>query len=217
ATTCSVWATTIRSSTGTPAPTPGSSSTTAATSLARGSTRSRSITGAPPRSSTLPVRCSRTTSVASTGRSDPRRMRRAHLLRAALAYLRIAVTPTAVRGADLVEVQRRPSRALPPWIDKWLSRCRDVAAVAAAADRIDDRGVAEKLRLLHADLERLANIADEGTTRDVLTAVRDDIGLGRAMTLLDGGRGGDGSSHLDDLEGLLQVADLHDDPAGFDP
>jgi len=138
-------------------------------------------------------------------------------LRAALAYLRIAVTPTAVRGADLVEVQRRPSRALPPWIDKWLSRCRDVAAVAAAADRIDDRGVAEKLRLLHADLERLANIADEGTTRDVLTAVRDDIGLGRAMTLLDGGRGGDGSSHLDDLEGLLQVADLHADPAGFEP
>ena len=122
-------------------------------------------------------------------------------LRAALAYLRVAVTPTAVRGADLVEVQRRPSRALPPWIDKWLSRCRDVASVAAAADRIDDRGVAEKLRLLHADLERLANIADEGTTRDVLTAVRDDIGLGRAMTLLDGGRGGDGSSHLDDLEG----------------
>src|SRR5204862_138717 len=55
-------------------------------------------------------------------------------LRAALAYLRIAVTPTAVRGADLVEVQRRPSRALPPWIDKWLSRCRDVASVAAAAD-----------------------------------------------------------------------------------
>ena len=138
-------------------------------------------------------------------------------LRAALAYLRVAVTPTAVRGADLVEVQRRPSRALPPWIDKWLSRCRDVAAVAAAADRIDDRGVAEKLRLLHADLERLANIADEGTTRDVLTAVRDDIGLGRAMTLLDGGRGGDGSSHLDDLEGLLQVADLHADPAGFEP
>ena len=137
-------------------------------------------------------------------------------LRAALAYLRIAVTPNAVRGSDLVEVHRRPSRGLPPWIDKWLSRCDDVAAVAAAADRIDDRGVAEKLRLLHADLERLARTAEEGSTRDVLTAVRDDIGLGRAMTLLDGGRGGDGSSHLDDLEGLLQVADLHADPAGFE-
>ena len=137
-------------------------------------------------------------------------------LRAALAYLRIAVTPTAVRGADLVEVHRRPSRALPPWIDKWLSRCDDVAAVAAAADRIDDNAVGDKLRLLHADLDRLARTATEGSTRDVLTAVRDDIGLGRAMTLLDGGRGGDGSSHLDDLEGLLQVADLHDDPAGFE-
>ena len=137
-------------------------------------------------------------------------------LRAALAYLRIAVTPGAVRAVDLVEVQRRPSRGLPPWIDKWLNRCGDVAAVGAAADRIDDGKVADKLRGLHADLERLARTAEKGSTRDVLTAVRDDIGLGRAMTLLDGGRGGDGSSHLDDLEGLLQVADLHDEPSGFE-
>src|SRR5204862_136617 len=79
---------------GSPAPTPGASSTTAATSLARGSTRSRSITGAPPRSSTLRVRCSRTTSVASTSRSDPRRMRRSTLPRCESASTR----PTAARA-----------------------------------------------------------------------------------------------------------------------
>jgi DNA helicase-2/ATP-dependent DNA helicase PcrA len=37
------------------------------------------------------------------------------------------------------------------------------------------------------------------------------------MTLLDSTGGGDGSSHLDDLEALLQVADLHPDVATFEP
>ena len=43
--------------------------------------------------------------------------------------------------------------------------------------------------------------------------VDDQIGLGGAMELLDASRGGEsGSSHLDDLEALEQVADLHPDP-----
>ncbi len=136
-------------------------------------------------------------------------------LRAALAYLRIAADPDAVQGADLVEVYRRPSRGLPNWIDKWLSKCRTVDGVSAAADRIDDDKVAGKLRQMHNDLHRLVHVARRGSTREVLVAVRDDIGLGSAMTLLDSG-GGDGSSHLDDLEALLQVADLHPDPTTFE-
>ena len=51
----------------------------------------------------------------------------------------------------------------------------------------------------------------------MLEAVRDEVGLGTAMSLLDRTGGGQGSSHLDDLEGLLGVADLHPDPAGFEP
>ena len=35
------------------------------------------------------------------------------------------------------------------------------------------------------------------------TVVRDDVGLGSAMTMLDRTGAGQGSSHLDDLEGLL--------------
>jgi DNA helicase-2/ATP-dependent DNA helicase PcrA len=45
--------------------------------------------------------------------------------------------------------------------------------------------------------------------------VRDDIGLGSAMTLLDS-TGGTSGSHLDDLEALLQVADLHPDAGSFE-
>ena len=47
--------------------------------------------------------------------------------------------------------------------------------------------------------------------------MRDDVGLGRAVDLLDASGGGEGQSHRDDLDALLQVADLHPDPAGFEP
>lgn len=56
-----------------------------------------------------------------------------------------------------------------------------------------------------------------GTTREVLRVVKDRVGLGGAMGLLDGSRAGEGgSSHLDDLEALEQVASLHPDPATFE-
>jgi superfamily I DNA/RNA helicase len=137
-------------------------------------------------------------------------------LRAALAYLRIALDPDHVDGRDLSEVHRRPSRGLPQWATKFLDRCRSIRDVRQAATRIDDARVAEKLDDLAADLDRLAQLARGGATaRDLLTAVRDDIGLGTAMTLLDSS-GGASASHLDDLEALLQVADLHPDAATFE-
>lgn len=137
-------------------------------------------------------------------------------VRAALAYLRIAVDPDNVSGADLSEVHRRPSRGLPQWASKWLDRCRSVDDVRRAAVRIDDARVGAKLHDLAADLDRLVRLAARGaSTRDLLLAVRDDVGLGSAMTLLDSS-GGASSSHLDDLEALLQVADLHTHAASFE-
>ena len=72
------------------------------------------------------------------------------------------------------------------------------------------------LRLVD-DLRLVVDAGRDGTTRDVLEVVRDDVGLGAAMSLLDRTGGGQGSSHLDDLDGLLGVADLHPDPSGFEP
>ncbi|MGQ0431299.1 MAG: UvrD-helicase domain-containing protein [Microthrixaceae bacterium] len=138
-------------------------------------------------------------------------------VRAALSYLRIAVDPDHLRGTDLSEVHRRPSRGLPQWATKWLDKCTSLDDVRRAAARIDDARVGAKLDDLAADLDRLARLAARGATaRDLLTAVRDDIGLGSAMTLLDS-TGGASGSHLDDLEALLQVADLHPDAASFEP
>ncbi|HEX6421565.1 MAG TPA: ATP-dependent DNA helicase UvrD2 [Acidimicrobiales bacterium] len=138
-------------------------------------------------------------------------------VRAALAYLRIAAAPGDVDPADLVEAHRRPSRGLPRWADKWLARCRSVDDVARAAGRIDDAKVAAKLADLAADLSRVAAVARDGTTRTVLECVRDEVGLARAIDLLDATGGGEGQSHGDDLEALVQVADLHPSPAGFEP
>jgi DNA helicase-2/ATP-dependent DNA helicase PcrA len=138
-------------------------------------------------------------------------------LRAALAYLRIAAAPDDIDPADLGEVRRRPSRGLPTWIDKWLARCRSVDDVVRASERIDDAKVADKLADLAGDLAGLAALAGTGSTRAVLEHVRDTVGLARAVDLLDASGGGEGQSHRDDLEALLQVADLHTDPAGFEP
>jgi DNA helicase-2/ATP-dependent DNA helicase PcrA len=138
-------------------------------------------------------------------------------LRAALAYLRIAASPERFSGDDLLEVRRRPSRGLPNWADKWLGRCRSVSDVAVAAGRIDDVKVSDKLAELANDLGEVARRAQAGPTREVLEYVLDGVGLGHAVELLDASGGGDGPSHRDDLEALIQVADLHPDPGGFEP
>lgn len=137
-------------------------------------------------------------------------------LRAALAWLRIASDPGAVAGADLIEVSRRPSRGFPRWIDKWLGRCRSGHEVKRAAERIDDARVADKMLDLADDIERLGEMADGASTRDVLAFIRDEIGLGGAMELLDGRPGAEGSSHIDDLDALIQVADIQPDPDLFE-
>ncbi|HEX6569904.1 MAG TPA: ATP-dependent DNA helicase UvrD2, partial [Acidimicrobiales bacterium] len=138
-------------------------------------------------------------------------------LRAALAYLRIAAAPGDIDPADLGEVHRRPSRGLPRWIDKWLGRCRSIDDVVRASERIDDVKVSVKLADLAADLAALAAVARNGSSRAVLEHVRDEVGLARAVDLLDASGGGEGQSHRDDLEALLQVADLHPDVAAFEP
>ena len=138
-------------------------------------------------------------------------------LRAALAYLRIATTPDGFDQRDVVEILRRPSRGLPQWFGERLGqRTRwTVSLVAGLADRVSEKDFGKVLDLAD-DLRLVVDAGRKGTTRDILEVVRDDVGLGAAMSLLDRTGGGQGSSHLDDLEGLLGVADLHPDAATFE-
>ncbi|CAN5646521.1 hypothetical protein BH10ACT1_BH10ACT1_07360 [soil metagenome] len=139
-------------------------------------------------------------------------------MRAALAYVRLGVAGDSMDPRDIVEVMRRPTRGLPQWFPDRLERRTSwsVAQLKGIADQVPDKEAAKVIRLAD-DLAAIVAAARTGTTRDVLEVVRDDVGLGTAMTMLDRTGGGQGSSHLDDLEGLLGVADLHPDPAGFEP
>jgi DNA helicase-2/ATP-dependent DNA helicase PcrA len=139
-------------------------------------------------------------------------------LRAALAYLRLATAGDDMAPRDIVEIMRRPTRGLPQWFpDRLERRARwSPAQLRTIADQVPDKEAAKVLRLAD-DLAAVAAAARGGTTRTILEVVRDDVGLGSAMTLLDRTGAAQGSSHLDDLEGLLGVADLHPEPTGFEP
>jgi DNA helicase-2/ATP-dependent DNA helicase PcrA len=139
-------------------------------------------------------------------------------VRAALAYLRIGADPDDFDGGDVVEVYRRPSRGFPQWFPKWLRGRMSLDRLAAMTTRIDDAKVGSKVTDLVADLRLVAEAVRTGSTGAALAVVRDEIGLGGAMGLLDSSRAGEGgSSHLDDLEALAQVAALHPDAATFEP
>jgi DNA helicase-2/ATP-dependent DNA helicase PcrA len=66
------------------------------------------------------------------------------------------------------------------------------------------------------DLELVADAVRTGTTRQVLRTIVDLVGLGRALNMLDRSKGGHGESQVDELDALIQVADLHPDPTTFE-
>ncbi|MDQ2726080.1 MAG: ATP-dependent helicase, partial [Actinomycetota bacterium] len=140
-------------------------------------------------------------------------------LRAALAYLRLATAPeSAMASGDIIEILRRPSRGLPPWFSDRVRRRSgwSVRTLAAVARSVPERD-AIKVEQLVEDLQTVRRAADSGmSTADLLVFIRDGVGLGGAMSLLDASRGGEGSSHLDDLEALEQVAGLHPEPGTFE-
>lgn len=139
---------------------------------------------------------------------------------AALAWLRLAVAPLrALPGMALSDAARRPPRGISPRVIEWIGEQNSVGALRALAGRVKDERTARKIEEFADDVEMLCNrTGDEQlTSRQVLEAVRDDLGLGGSLdTRLDASRRSvDRSAHGDDLRALISVAHLHSDPAGF--
>jgi DNA helicase-2/ATP-dependent DNA helicase PcrA len=139
-------------------------------------------------------------------------------VRTALAYLRIGARPDAISRADISETIRRPSRKIARNVAEMLRKnahtsVRGIRRLAGAltgadADRLDDYA---------ADLEAVALAVSRGTTAAALRMIRQQVGLGGAMDVLDSGRReADRSSHIDDLAALQEVAHLHENAATFE-
>ncbi|HUG83552.1 MAG TPA: ATP-dependent helicase [Euzebya sp.] len=139
-------------------------------------------------------------------------------VRAALAYLRLA-TAEAMDGADLAEVLHRPLRPVPGTAREVLRPRRwTPEALRQLADTRFQGRVRRAVLDFVRDLDGLRARARRQPTTELLRYVADVIGLGEAAASLDASAGGQiASSHLDDLEALMQVADHCPDPVLFEP
>ena len=138
-------------------------------------------------------------------------------VRAALAWLDLALDPHRLSAGALREAPRRPPRGLSPKLIEWMSEQRDLAGLERLAGRVSRERDQEKLLGFIADLRLLAAIVErDGSTADVMAAIRDRIGLGGAVESLDRSRGRvDRSTHGDDFDALHQLATLQPDPRTF--
>ena len=140
-------------------------------------------------------------------------------MRAALAYLRLALRPDEMTRADLLEAVKRPWRGLNQVAFDLLQRRRTwkIEQLWDLPATLDERKAAKWDEFV-AQLAALAKAAqDGGSTQVLLRLVRSDAGLDRATALLDASRGAaDRAGHGDDLDALEQVAALHPDPGTFE-
>ena len=138
-------------------------------------------------------------------------------VRAALAWLRIALDPTRLAASDLAEAVRRPSRGLSPRLREWVAEQSDPAGLTRLAGRLREERDTERVLGLVVDIERLAGDGSERTTGEVLQAIRDEIGLGATVDSLDStGRDQVMGAHGDDLAALIELAELQPEPAAFE-
>lgn len=139
---------------------------------------------------------------------------------AALAWLRLAAKGgTGFDGRDIEATARRPPRGIRPLFVDWMSDQTTLGGLRRLANRLNEPKDQQRVRDYADDVERLAEAARSGAeTAELLTIVRDQIGLGRALAALDSsGRGASRSAHSDDLAALLDAARLHSDPGDFAP
>jgi DNA helicase-2/ATP-dependent DNA helicase PcrA len=133
-------------------------------------------------------------------------------IRTALAYLRCAADPDRISADDLADTSRRPARRLTGVVRSG-PHGTSLARLARQVGGVDP----EHRASLHRYVEELALLAslvrDGADSLTVLTTVRERIGLGASLDALDGTRlRPEGSSHGDDLDALMEVAALEEDP-----
>jgi DNA helicase-2/ATP-dependent DNA helicase PcrA len=140
------------------------------------------------------------------------------LLRATLAWIRIALDPAAMTRNDLFEAIRRPARGITRVFGEIIGRRRGPFALddlAHLGETLDGRR-RDRWDELCDDI--LTASAASATTPGLLEVLTSEIGLDRAAAALDAGRSrADRSGQGDDLTALRRAAALGPGPADFEP
>lgn len=141
-----------------------------------------------------------------------------NLVRAALAWMRLALRPEAMDARDLNEAVRRPGRRINRLASDRLEGARDVSLERLAALDADlNERQRESWDGFVSDIAAAAGLVAGGCdSRTLISFLMNDVGLGRAAGSLDSGRTRpDRAAHADDLLALRRTASVYPDPGGF--
>jgi hypothetical protein len=140
------------------------------------------------------------------------------LLRATLAWIRIALDPDAMTRNDLFEVIRRPGRGITRVFSETIGRRRGpftIDDLARMGEGLDGRR-RDRWDGFCDDIVTASEAT--ATTPHLLEVLSDVVGLDRAAQALDAGRTrADRSGQGDDLTALRRAAVLGPGPADFEP
>ena len=139
------------------------------------------------------------------------------LLRAALAWIRVALDTEQMSRNDLFEIVRRPGRGITRLFGELIGRRRGpfaLAELAAVGEQLDGRR-AERWDEFCDDILHASGATS--TTSHLLDVLTTHIGLERAAAALDAGRTrADRAAQGDDLTALRRVAALGPGPGEFE-
>jgi len=134
----------------------------------------------------------------------------------ALAWLRLAVRPERMSGADIMLAVRRPGRGISPRAREWMGEQTTVDGLTRLAGRTDE-STAKKITEFVGDVERIFKFAERASTPALIEFIRTEIGLDRALATLDAShQGRNSASNSDGLRSLIALGRQHADPKTFD-
>ncbi len=135
---------------------------------------------------------------------------------AALAWLRLAVSPDRFARGDVTLAARRPSRGIGPRVVEWIGEQSDVEGVERLAGRITDARTSDKVASFAKDLRRIGELGRTASSAVILEYAGTETGLARAVASLDEAHiGRNRQAHSDDLRALTALGRLHPDPRTF--
>ncbi len=139
------------------------------------------------------------------------------LMRAAFAWIRIALDPAEMSRSDLFEAVRRPSRGITRLLSDLIGQRRGLFSLRDLIEMGTQLEGRRGSRWDHFCEDILTASRATASTSHLLEVLTSEVGLDRAAAALDAGRSrADRSAQGDDLTALRRVAALGPEPPAFE-